>query len=83
MQNLHNYAPTERALARLRHLRLAVDLDMEPVVAALVDAIEHERRHVRLPRRNAIFPILTEGPRRITELLLTGVRAQDDSEVAR
>ena len=31
---------------------------------------------------HTIFPILTEGPRRITELLLTGVRAQDDSEVA-
>lgn len=83
MQSLHSHPPTERALTRLRRLHVAVELDMDRVVAALADAIEHERRHIRLPRRNAIFPILTEGPRRITELLLTGVRAQDDSEVAR
>jgi short-subunit dehydrogenase len=83
MQSLHSYPPTERALTRLRRLHLAVELDMGSVVAALADAIEHERRHVRLPRRNAFFPILTEGPRRITELLLTGVRANDDPEVAR
>ena len=51
---------------------------MDAVVAALVDAIEHERRHVRMPKRNALFPILTEAPRRMTELLLTGVRAQDE-----
>ena len=55
---------------------------MDDVVTALVDGIEHERRHVRLPKRNALFPILTETPRRMTELLLTGVRAQDDSETS-
>jgi short-subunit dehydrogenase len=79
MQSLHGQPATERALARLRRLRLAVELDMDAVVGALADAIEHERRHVRMPRRNALFPILTESPRRITELLLTGVRAQDDA----
>jgi short-subunit dehydrogenase len=83
MQSLHGHPATERALTRLRALRLAVELDMDRVVEALVGAIQHERRHVRLPKRNALFPILTEAPRRITELLLTGVRAQDDSEVAR
>jgi uncharacterized protein len=70
-------------LKRLRQLRLAVELGMDDVVRGLADAIEHERRHVRMPKRNALFPILTESPRRITELLLTGVRAHDDSEVAR
>jgi short-subunit dehydrogenase len=83
MQSLHGHPATERALVRLRQLQLAVELDMDAVVRALVDAIEHQRRHVRMPKRNALFPILTESPRRITEVLLTGVRAQDDSEVAR
>jgi short-subunit dehydrogenase len=83
MESLHSHPATERALARLRALQVVVELDMDQVVAALVAGLEHERRHVRLPRRNALFPILTEAPRRITELLLTGVRAQDDSEVAR
>jgi short-subunit dehydrogenase len=83
MQSLHGHPATERALQRLATFRLAVELDMDQVVEALVRAIEHERRHVRMPKRSALFPILTEVPRRITELLLTGVRAQDDSEVAR
>ena len=83
MQSLHGHPATERALVRLRQLQLAVELDMDAVVRALVDAIEHQRRHVRMPKRNALFPILTESPRRITELLLTGVPAQDGSEVAR
>ncbi len=64
----------ERALARLARLRLSVDLDTDAVVDALVDAIERERRHVRLPKRDALFPMLTEAPRRITEWLLAGVR---------
>jgi short-subunit dehydrogenase len=83
MASLHGHPATERALVRLRRLQLAVELDMDDVVDALVGGIEHERRHVRMPKRNALFPILTEAPRRITELLLTGVPAQDDSEVAR
>ena len=37
MQSLHGHPPTERALARLRRLQLAVELDMDDVVAALVD----------------------------------------------
>ena len=83
MQNLHGHPATERAFTRLRTLHLSVDLDMDQLVAALVAALEHDRRHVRLPRRNAMFPILTEMPRRMTELLLTGVRVHDSSEVAR
>jgi short-subunit dehydrogenase len=77
MDSLHGHPATERALVRLRRLQLAVELDMDAVVRGLADAIEHQRRHIRLPKRNALFPILTESPRRITELLLTGVPAQD------
>jgi short-subunit dehydrogenase len=83
MDSLHSHAATERALVRLRQLQLAIELDMDAVVRALADAIERPKRHVRLPRRNALFPMLTESPRRITELLLTGVPAQDDSPTAR
>ena len=83
MQSLHGHPPTERALARLARLHLAVELEMGVVVDALVAAIERERRHVRLPRRNALFPILTEAPRRMTELLLAGVRAHDNPEASR
>jgi len=36
-----------------------------------------------LRRSNVMFPMLTEAPRRMTELLVPGVRAQDRSERAR
>jgi short-subunit dehydrogenase len=76
MENLRGHQPTRRALARLERLHLAVDLRMGVVVEALVDAIERGRRHVRLPRRDALFPLLSEAPRRMTEWLLTGVSPQ-------
>ena len=76
MDSLRGYPPTRRALARLERLHLAVDLRMDTVADALVTAIEHGRRHLRRPRRDALFPALSEAPRRITEWLLTGVDAQ-------
>jgi short-subunit dehydrogenase len=76
MQSLRGHEPTRRALARLATFRLVADLDLETVANALVDAIEHDRRHLRLPRRDALFPLLSESPRRMTEWLLAGVDAQ-------
>ena len=40
----------------------------------LADAIENERKHVRMPARDALFPMIVEAPRRITEWLLAGVK---------
>jgi short-subunit dehydrogenase len=76
MDSLRRHAPTRRALARLESLHLARDLEMDDVAEALVRAIDERRRHVRLPRRDLAFPLLTEAPRRLTEWLLTGVDAQ-------
>jgi short-subunit dehydrogenase len=73
MDSLHGYEPTERALERLTKLGLVAELTIDGVADALVHAIEHDRRHVRLPRRDALFPMLSEAPRRMTEWLLTGV----------
>jgi short-subunit dehydrogenase len=74
VDSLRTHEPTRRALARLERLHLSFDLDMSVVVAALADAIERDKRHVRLPRRDALFPLIVEVPRRVTELLLAGVR---------
>jgi short-subunit dehydrogenase len=74
IESLRAHAPTRRAIERLERLRLSFDLEMGTVVDALADAIEHEKRHVRLPRRDALFPLIVEVPRRLTEVLLTGVR---------
>ncbi len=74
VDSLRAHEPSRRALARLERLRLSVDLDQAVVVDALVGAIEREERHVRLPKRAAVFPLIVEAPRRLTEILLAGVR---------
>ena len=72
------YGPARRSFERTYKLHLLADVRREDVADAVVDAIRHERRHVRLPRRAILFPLLGEAPRRIVELLLTGVNHQED-----
>jgi short-subunit dehydrogenase len=74
VDSLRAHEPTRRAVRRLELLRLVDDLEPRVVVDAIVDAIEKQKRHVRLPKRDMLFPIITEVPRRLTELLLAGVR---------
>ena len=78
MSSLRAHGPTRRSVQRLARLRLTYDLDMDKVAVAVADAIERRSRHVRLPRRNALFPLLAEAPRRMTEWLLTGVDHRQD-----
>jgi len=47
-----------------------------PLFGAVLDAVSKNRRHVRLPRRTSPFGLLPEAPRRITELMLTGIPHQ-------
>lgn len=78
MDTLRAYPPARRAVGRFEAMRLSYDLPVERVVACTVDAIEHDRRHLRLPRRAASFPMMVEMPRRIGELILTGVDHHGD-----
>ena len=49
------------------------DLTPLPVVVdAIVDAVKHDRRNVRLPRSMAALPALAEAPRRVGEWLFRG-----------
>jgi short-subunit dehydrogenase len=72
-----SYGPTAAAFGRLYRLRALCDTPLDRVCRATVRAVAADRRHVRLPRRAMIFPLLAEAPRRIVELLTTGVRARD------
>jgi short-subunit dehydrogenase len=76
VKELYTHEPTRRAVRRLEMLRLAVTIDVDGVVDNIVDAIEHDRRHVRMPKRDALFPLLSEAPRRMSEWLLAGVKAK-------
>ena len=74
---LYTYEPTGKGLRRLYRMRLLIDVAKELVAEATVDAVERERRFVRLPRRNVPLHVLAEAPRRVLELSLTGLRHQD------
>jgi short-subunit dehydrogenase len=68
--------PVRASFQRLYRLRLLVDVDREVVARTVVDAVRAGRRHVRHPKRALAFPLLSEAPRRVVELLLTGVQAR-------
>ena len=71
-----DYEPTAKSFERGYRLRLMVDVPREKVADEVVEAVRKGRRHVRLPKRGVLFPLLSETPRRILELTLTGVPHQ-------
>ena len=79
MGNLRAHAPTRRALERLEQLKLAYDLPMNAVVNGLVHALERDKVHLRMPLRDAAFPMMVEAPRTITKWLLAGIDHQSQA----
>jgi short-subunit dehydrogenase len=77
LDRLFTYAPMDRALRRLYRLQIVADVRKETLAAAVLGAVARERRHVRLPKRNVPLSLMTEAPRRVIELALTGVKARD------
>ncbi len=69
-----SYAPTAGAFRRFYRLGLLTDTSLEKLTRATVGAVRNDQRHVRLPRRATGFSVLTEAPRRIAEMTLSGVR---------
>jgi short-subunit dehydrogenase len=67
------YAPTERSFARFRTLQLMPNVPAERVADVTVRAIEHDRRGAWLPRRAALFPLISSIPQRVTSPLLRGI----------
>ena len=76
LAGLDDYEPTAKSFRRFYRTRLMVDVPREKVADEVVEAVQKGRRHVRLPKRAALGPLLSEAPRRTMELLLTGVPHQ-------
>ena len=70
------YEPAAKSFQRGYRLRIMVDVSRERVADEVVEAVQKGRRHVRIPKRGALFPMLCEASRRTAELLLTGVPHQ-------
>jgi uncharacterized protein len=71
-----DYEPMANSVRRMYRIRLIVDVPREKVAEEVVVAVQKGRRHLRLPKRAVVFPMLTEAPRRTVELLLTGIPHQ-------
>lgn len=67
------YAPTAAAFRRFYRLGLLSDTSIDRVCRSSVAAVANGKRHVRFPRRARAFAALTETPRRMTEIILSGV----------
>ena len=76
--HVFEYKPTADSFKRSYRVQLLVDVSKETVANDVVVAVRKNRRHVRHPKRAVLFPLLSEAPRRMVELLLTGVRHQAD-----
>jgi len=71
-----DFEPTAAAFRRFYRLRLMVDVPREKVADEVVEAVQKGRRHVRIPKRLTLTAVLSEAPRRVTEVLLSGVPHQ-------
>lgn len=78
LANVDTYKPTADAFKRGYRLRLITDTPVETIAGDTVDAVLRGRRHVRHPKRARLFPMLSEAPRRATELLLLGVKPREN-----
>ena len=80
IDNLRGFGPTRRVAERAERWRMLPRDDLEPatVANAIADAVEHERRYVTLPRRIVATAMMTELPRRLTELMVIGLDMNND-----
>ena len=66
------------ALTRFRRLAFLPKLSVDAIVGATVDAVEEEKRFVRMPARYGGYHMLSNAPRRLVEAALVGVKFPDD-----
>jgi short-subunit dehydrogenase len=77
LSHVSDYRPTDDSFKRFYRLNLLADVSRETVADEVIGAVEKGRRHVRIPKRAVLFPLLSEAPRRMTEIFLTGVKHQE------
>jgi uncharacterized protein len=73
-----DYEPTAAAFRQFYRMRVIADVPRETVADEVVEAVQKGRKHVRMPKRMALQSILAEAPRRITEVMITGIPPRVD-----
>lgn len=80
IDHIREFGPARRTIERSIKWRMIPPSALEPevVATAIVDAIERNRRHVILPRQIVPMAMFTEFPRRVSEIMLTGIDQDSD-----
>lgn len=75
IDHIRAYPPAHKTIERFERLRMLPSAALEPeeVALAIADAIERNKRHVVMPRQIVAMAKVTEFPRRVSEILLTGI----------
>lgn len=79
IDQIRAFGPARRTIERAEKLHMTAPA-MEPdvVATAIADAIGRNRRHVILPRSITLMAKFTEFPRRVSEIMLTGIDQDGD-----
>lgn len=80
IDHIRAFGPARRTIERSIRWRMIPRESLDPVAVsvAIAEAIEHNRRHVILPRNIVPMAKFTEFPRRVSELMLTGIDQDSD-----
>ncbi|WP_029111046.1 SDR family NAD(P)-dependent oxidoreductase [Mycobacterium sp. URHD0025] len=75
IDHIREFTPARKTIERFERLRMLPSSPLEPevVATAIADAIERNKRHVVMPRQIVAMAKVTEFPRRMSEILLTGI----------
>lgn len=73
LDHANAYEPVRAGFQRGYTLRFLVDVPRDRVASKVADAVERERRRVRLPVRSAGFALLADFPQALLNVLTTGV----------
>lgn len=78
--NIREFGPARRTIERSIRWRMIPRESLDPVAVsnAIAEAIEHNRRHVIMPRSIIAMAKMTEFPRRVSEVMLTGIDQDSD-----
>lgn len=74
--NITAAAPVQAAVKRVEKLRLVPHMAPGDLAAAVVKAVQADRRHVRFPKRGLLLYLLENAPRRMMAWCLAGVKAR-------
>jgi uncharacterized protein len=73
LAGIDQFEPARRSFARLRRLQLMPNISTDRIADAVIDAVRSEAKHVRLPRRSSVYPVLHELPQQMVNLVLRGI----------